>query len=611
MLKFRKEEENKAAENENNEKNTLKNVVTITAAIGSVAVTGLIVKHFLFGEEKTYAEEEITQIETPTQVEKPEVQTEEPETEEPVHHPVESAESTTELKEENVQEPDETPEKSEAMSESEEKPVEAPEKPEPDNSSDPGEGDTSDTSDEIHEEISVHPGVTSSLVIYDTLVGNELNAALLSSCIDMLDKVIGDLNPIMDELSTNEKTVVDIAVDTLNGKLTIWWINCLDLLNVIYPDLGVRAKINVEGMYLKEKYSSIKYMKKSADVLKYQEETFSKLKEIEETENIRVMERIESETLESEQVSDETQAEPVETTGETQTVDNASVDEIQATESKEGETQTSEYDETSPDSLSVPIMEMTTIPKIKTHEEELFEQADKLIHELSELVPDEVPVTAIQISAVQSIVLQTARLYDELRSEVGSTVQVKKIRRYVNNTIVDLLNCCKTALTHPDLRKVEDAVYVEAIEDIILMVKTVKCEVSGFWRERTMTICDEITDIITKSQPSATTETDVDEVTEILVSNLPAIKEFGAHIEAVRDLLGSGKCSEAKDYYRNNLASYAEDPNLPEDIKERIKCVGDKITDVMISEKQVAATTEKQSKNRHAHKSSKKKGGKK
>lgn len=360
MLKMRREE-NKVAAEEENKDNAMKNIVKISVAIGGVAITGLAVKHFLFGEEKEYAEQEITQVEKP---EKPE-QNEDivRERSEDIHPEAPNAgdatkpETDVEEVEESVDEPDETSENSEAMPEYGDQEVETEaektQEPEPEedtvteaeSSENPNTQETPENSETMPEseeksaeETPVHPGVTTSLVIYDTLAANELNAALLSSCIDMLDKVIGDLNPIMDELSTNEKTVVDIAVDTLNGKLTIWWINCLDLLNVIYPDLGVRAKINVEGMYLKEKYSSIKYMKKSADVLKYQEETFSKLKEIEETENIRAMERMESETQTSEQVSDETQAEPAETTGETQTVDNASADENQAVdESKDGE----------------------------------------------------------------------------------------------------------------------------------------------------------------------------------------------------------------------------------------------------------------------------------
>ena len=68
MLKFRKEEENKVAAEEENKNTTMKNVLTITAAIGGVAITGLAVKHFLFGEEKEYAEEEITQVEKPENV---------------------------------------------------------------------------------------------------------------------------------------------------------------------------------------------------------------------------------------------------------------------------------------------------------------------------------------------------------------------------------------------------------------------------------------------------------------------------------------------------------------------------------------------------------------
>lgn len=598
MLKFRKE--NKVTAEEEKENSMMKNIIKISVAVGGVAITGLAVKQFLFGEEKEYAEQEITQVE---KSEKPEEESENtPETQDMggVQMPA-KPEPETDIVKIDAEDTENIVETIQSFDEVAEEIYQShPEMLE--------DSDLTNSSEKLQEtedgSVKLDP-VTTALEVYQHLWDDDNpRAGLLAALTTVLDESLSSIN--IEDLKSSDRFIVNRAIKIINAKLVIYWISALNMLNND-PSLKNRCTVYAEGGLVKESYDATNVLEKNADVLKYQEEVMKKLRELEKSEFIGIMEdkdkmEGETQTSESEQVSDENQT----------AVNNVeSVDEIQATdEAKEGETQTSESNNISNDSLSVPIMEMVKVPEIKTREEELFEQADKLIQELSELVPDEVPpVTSVQISAVQSIVLQVARLYSELVSEVGSTVQTRKIRRYVNNTITDLLSCCRTALTHPDLCKVEDAVYIEAIEDVVLMVKTVGGEVSGFWRERTMDICDEITNIITESQTATATESDG--VPELPVSNIPEIKEFGARIEAVRDLLGSEKASDAKDYYRSNLASYVEDPNLPEDIKERIKRVGDKITDTMIAQKQVAATTETPSKNRHSHKNGKKKGGNK
>lgn len=90
--------------------------------------------------------------------------------------------------------------------------------------------------------------------------------------------------------------------------------------------------------------------------------------------------------------------------------------------------------------------------------------------------------------------------------------------------------------------------------------------------------------------------------------NTAALEKFRKDMDFLNGLLDAARMSDAQRVFRENLASYITDPNVPEETRNGLGQIQEKITNFLIAEKQAAAIEEA---NNCSHRSSRKKGGKK
>lgn len=309
----------------------------------------------------------------------------------------------------------------------------------------------------------------------------------------------------------------------------------------------------------------------------------------ERTEKVADAENSEEETEENTseepqieiQLSDENQAEPESITGETQTVEKPSADETKAAdETSEGEIETS-------DRLMVPIMNLVEVPGLQKYYDERKADADKYMKRIKDLIPDNIPITAIQLSgARQFLMLLTGAYYDMVRENGCINENERKVRRFINNAAEKILKSAKEDV---------DKTYMMDIEIFVEMMEQWEKPENPIWRDRVRSLCDEVALLVNSSKKPEKPE-DAG-VKALPVDVIPQINEFKRRLETVRDLMGDGKVSEAREFYNANLKDYANDKNLPDDIKESIARVRSIISDAMITQKQAAATVEQLNEN--------------
>lgn len=117
--------------------------------------------------------------------------------------------------------------------------------------------------------------------------------------------------------------------------------------------------------------------------------------------------------------------------------------------------------------------------------------------------------------------------------------------------------------------------------------------------------------VAAENETAATTEAPVvkEESPEPTVAdNTAALEKFRKDMDFLNGLLDAARMSDAQRFFRENLASYITDPNVPEETRNGLGQIQEKITNFLIAEKQAAAIEEA---NNCSHRSSRKKGGKK
>ena len=93
-----------------------------------------------------------------------------------------------------------------------------------------------------------------------------------------------------------------------------------------------------------------------------------------------------------------------------------------------------------------------------------------------------------------------------------------------------------------------------------------------------------------------------------VADNTAALEKFRKDMDFLNGLLDAVRMSDAQKFFRENLASYINDPNVSEETRNGLAQIQEKITNFLIAEKQAAAIEEA---NNCSRRSSRKKGGKK